>query len=155
MPAAPDAEGGRPALIAIEHDEYQAEYAGHLADGCQFFLTTPFIPARGSHPGEEFIALYLFGQDGQLADAKIDSLGPRQAMDHKARRELRDRRLRELGPVVFGRIEIAPFTIDRSGVSFGLIVREPEDTDDPWAVTAEPGNYMAFFAPWDSGGYDT
>ena len=155
MPAGPAAEDGRPALIAIEHDDYRAEYVGHLADGRQFFLTTPFIPALGSHPGEEFVALYLFDQDGQLTDSKIDSFGPRQTMDAKARRDLRDRRLRELGPLVFDRIEIAPFAIDRSGVSFGLIVREPEDDDDPWAVTVEPGDFMAFFAPWDSGDYDT
>ena len=121
----------------------------------QFFLTTPFIPGHGSHTGEEFVARYLFDQDGRLTDSKIDSLGPRETMDHRARRDLRDLRLREVGPVVFDRIEIALFAIDRSGVSFGLIVREPEDGDDPWAVTAEPGDYMAFFAPWDSGDYDT
>jgi hypothetical protein len=76
-------------------------------------------------------------------------------MDHTARRDLRDRRLRELGPVIFDRIEIAPFAIERFGVAFGLIVREPEGSDDLWTVSVEPGDYMAFFAPWDSGGYDT
>jgi len=24
-----------------------------------------------------------------------------------------------------------------------------------WAVELQPGNYMAFFEPWDSGDYDT
>jgi hypothetical protein len=24
-----------------------------------------------------------------------------------------------------------------------------------WAVEVQPGNYMAFFEPWDSGDYDT
>ena len=38
MSAALDAEDARPALIAIEHDDYHAEYVGHLADGRQFFL---------------------------------------------------------------------------------------------------------------------
>ena len=37
----------------------------------------------------------------------------------------------------------------------GLIVREPEDENDSWAVELLPGNYMAFFEPWDSGEYDT
>jgi hypothetical protein len=36
-----------------------------------------------------------------------------------------------------------------------LIVREPEDEDDVFAVELLPGNYMAFFEPWDSGEYDT
>ena len=155
MSAAPGGGGGRPGRVAIDHDDYRAEYVGHLADGRQFFLTTPFIPGAGGDPGEEFIALYLFDHDGQLIDAKIDAFGPRQTMDRTARRDLRDRRLRQLGPVTFGRIVIAPFAIKRSGVSFGLLIREPEDSDEPWAVTAEPGDYMAFFEPWDSGVYDT
>jgi hypothetical protein len=63
--------------------------------------------------------------------------------------------LRELGKVSFERIEVAPFSIDRFGIKFGLILREPEDEDDVWAVELLPGNYMAFFEPWDSGDYDT
>jgi hypothetical protein len=31
----------------------------------------------------------------------------------------------------------------------------PEDEDDEWAVEMQPGNYMAFYEPWDSGDYDT
>jgi hypothetical protein len=33
--------------------------------------------------------------------------------------------------------------------------RAPEDDDDRWWVTIEPGDYMAFTEPWDSGEYDT
>jgi hypothetical protein len=53
------------------------------------------------------------------------------------------------------RIEIAPFTMDRFGTTFGLIPRPPEDDDNGWWVDVEPGNYMAFHEPWDSGDYDT
>ena len=35
------------------------------------------------------------------------------------------------------------------------VEESPEDADDPWAVEVQPGNYMAFFEPWDSGEYDT
>jgi hypothetical protein len=34
----------------------------------------------------------------------------------------------------------------------GLIAVEH---DGRWAVDAEPGNYMSFYEPWDSGLYDT
>nr|BFE57442.1 hypothetical protein GCM10020063_019680 [Dactylosporangium thailandense] len=41
----------------------------------------------------------------------------------------------------------------------GLLLREDtectEDGGDPWWVELEPGNYMAFSSPWDSGEYDT
>jgi hypothetical protein len=56
---------------------------------------------------------------------------------------------------VFDRIEVKPFAVERLGRRFGLIPREPEEDDDPWAVEMMPGNYMAFFEPWDSGDYDT
>jgi len=43
----------------------------------------------------------------------------------------------------------------QNGTKFGLVLREPEEEADPWAVEMQPGNYMAFFEPWDSGEYDT
>ena len=76
-------------------------------------------------------------------------------MDHDKRVSLRDQRLRELGSLSFERIEIAPFAVDRFGTTFGLILREPEEDGDTWAVELQPGNFMAFFPPWDSGEYDT
>ncbi len=146
---------GPPKLIAIDNDDYHAEYVGRTADNRQFFLTTPFESALGANAGCEFIALYLFDNAGRLLDAKIERLGPRATMDHEKREKLRDLWLQELGQLKFGRIEIAPFAIQRFGTTFGLVLRDPEEAGDSWAVEIQPGNYMAFFAPWDSGVYDT
>ena len=44
-----------------------------------------------------------------------------------------------------------PFSVTRFGLEFGLIVSEPEDEDDVFAVELLPWNYMAFFEPWGSG----
>ena len=79
----------------------------------------------------------------------------RATLDDNERRRVYDLRLHELGDVTFERIEVKPFAIERFGVTFGLVLREPEEEDDIWAVEALPGNYMAFFEPWDSGEYDT
>lgn len=146
---------GPPKLIAINHDDYHAEYVGRTRDGKQFFLTTPFEPAMDGKGGREFLALYLFDREGKFLEAKIDDLGQRATMDHDERESLRDKRLRELGDVSFGRIEIAPFAIERFGSTFGLVLREPAENEDTWAVELQPGNFMAFFPPWDSGDYDT
>ena len=51
--------------------------------------------------------------------------------------------------------EVQPFEVKRFDTAFGLIPRPPEEDDDEWAVEMQPGNYMAFFEPWDSGDYDT
>ena len=80
-----------PSLVAIDHDDYHAAYVGRTDDGQQFFLTTPFEPARGDSPGREFIALFVFDTSGALVNAQIEDLGPRATIDHAKRNEIRDR----------------------------------------------------------------
>jgi hypothetical protein len=146
---------GPPERIAIAHDDYHGEHVGRTADGRQFFLTTPFVPAIDGRAGNEFVALFLFDSAGRLLEAKIDQLGPRATLDKQGAQDVYDQRLRELGDVSFERIEVAPFAVERFGTTFGLIPRPPEDEDDGWWVELLPGNYMAFHEPWDSGEYDT
>lgn len=139
-----------PVTVALDPDEYHAEYVGHTVDGRQFFLTTPFEPR-----GREFIALYLFNSAGKLLEARIEDLGPRTTLDRARRRDIRDEWIRGLGSVEHCRIEVVPFAVERFGIQFGFIPRAPEHAGDLWAVEVQPGNYMAFFEPWDSGEYDT
>jgi hypothetical protein len=145
---------GPPKIIAIDHDDYHAAHVGRTADGRQFFLTTPFKPAIGGRSGSEFVALYLFDAAGALLRARIDDFGPRATMDREKRRQLCEQRLQELGDLKFERIEVAPFLVERFGTTFGLVPRPPEE-DGGWWIEAQPGNYMAFHEPWDSGEYDT
>ena len=146
---------GRPNLIAINCDDYHAEHVGRTSDGHQFILTSPFDPAFGDNPGCEFVALYIFDESGQLTEAKIDSFGPRASADDNIRQALYAERLATLGDVSFERVEVAPFSVERFGFEFGLIARPPEEDNDVWVVEMQPGNYMAFYEPWDSGEYDT
>jgi hypothetical protein len=150
---------GRPSRIAINHDDFDARYVGRLADGRQFFLTTPFLPGEDStdmNPtNRDFVAQYLFDQDGRFLEAKIDELDGPESLDGAEVDRAYRARLDELGKVTFGRIEVEPFAVTRFGAEFGLIAQAPEGPDDIWWVTAEPGNYMAFAAPWDCGIYDT
>ncbi|SDT48429.1 hypothetical protein [Actinoplanes derwentensis] len=133
-------QGVEPERVAIDHDDYLAEHVGRAADGRQFFLTRPFEPG-----GREFVALYLFTADGKFDEARID---PYDAGVFRSR-------LAELGNVKYGRISVAPFEVERFGITFGLISEAPEADGDIWWVTAEPGDYMAFSTPWDCGLYDT
>jgi hypothetical protein len=147
MPSAPD-------TISISRDDYLAEHVGRTPDGRQFFLTLPFDP---SDRGEQFVALYLFDAAGRLLQAEVDALGAIGSVDAATatRRAACEARLRPLGPLAFGRIAVAPFSITRFGRVFGLVPRAPDQPGHPWRVEAEPGNYMAFVEPWDSGEYDT
>ena len=146
-----------PETIPIAHDDYHAKHVGKTPDGRQFFLTTPFCVG-----GPDFIALFLFDGAGNLLETRIDELGARNdprlpgnvkqhdSMEH----QLLSERLAELGNVSLETIEVKPFSIVRDGVTFGLIPQEPEEPDEEWCVILEPGNYMAFYPPWD-GEYDT
>jgi hypothetical protein len=145
----------KPEKVAINHDDYHAEHIGRTNDGLQFFLTTPFEPAYSNTEGCEYIALFKFDLDGNLVDSKIDTSGPRGSYNDEERREKYLSRLNELGEVKYQRIEVKPFSVKHNGVDIGLIAREPEEADDIWAVELLPGNFMAFFEPWDSGEYDT
>lgn len=144
-----------PSLIAIDRDDYHAEHIGRTADGRQFFLTTPFEPAVDGKAGCDFVALFLFDSAGTFLEAKIESLGPRTSLDGAKRDGLYAEWLSELGDVSFERIEISPFSVAHFGTIFGLVPRRPEEDGDDWWVELQPGNYMAFHEPWDSGEYDT
>jgi hypothetical protein len=146
---------GKPKIIAIDHDEYHASHIGRLLDGRQFFLTTPFIPAVDGSAGREFIAVYLFDERGRFLEARIDDMGTRAELDEQRGRRTFEQRLAELGTVEYARIEVQPFEVERFGTTFGLVPRPPEEDDDDWWVEVQPGNYMAFHEPWDSGEYDT
>jgi len=142
---------GPPKLITINHDDHHARYVGRTKDGKQFFLTVSFALATGQHGQREFLALYTFDKKGNFLDAKIDDLEA-PLTDGQDFESLRDKRLDELGELSFGRIKISPFAVERFGLTFGLI---PDKSEDEWTVELQPGNYMAFCPPWNSGEYDT
>jgi hypothetical protein len=143
-----------PALIKIKHDDYHAQYVGRTDDGRQFFLTTPFSPAMEGSPGREYIALYVFDDAGGLRDARIEDLGTRAELDDAIVAAKRSALLESLGQLKYGTIRVAPFRIEKFGCEFGLVAQEPDVPDDDWSVTVEPGDYMAFYPPWN-GEYDT
>lgn len=145
-----------PDRIAIHLDDDRASYIGITSDGKLFFLTTPFIPSMSSdNLGCEFVALYLFDENGKFIEAQIDNLGPREFLVASEADRVFEMRLSELGPVKFANISVHPFQIKQYGTTFGFVVHPPQSENEAWFVTVEPGNYMAFYEPWDSGVYDT
>ncbi len=142
-----------PERIPIKRDDYHAKYVGLTPDGRQFFFTTPYVLAS-REPGCEFLARFLFDSQGNLCEDTIDNLGPRNEMDGDSYLKLSRQRIEELGDVTYGDILVKPFSIERFGVTFGLIPFPPQQENGNWWVEFHPGNYMAFTDPWD-GHYDT
>lgn len=146
---------GPPKVVALANDDYTAKHVGRTADGQQFFLTNPFVPAIGDNPGREFLALYRFDKEGALLNAQIEDLGTRAELDEDAARARQAALLESLGPVKYRKIKVAPFNVERFGVEFGFIPQPPVEPGEEWSVIVEPGNYMCFWPPWTSGDYDT
>lgn len=146
-----------PDTVAINHDDYHASCIGHLADGRQFFLTQPFDPLPDLSDVAEFLALYVFDRAGALLEARIEDLGMRSSLDAARCAGLKGKWLAELGQLSYGRIEIAPFSVERYGRRFGLIACDLDDLEDEndLSFSMLPGDVMAFYAPFDSGDYDT
>lgn len=101
------------------------------------------------------MALYIFDCEGNLIDSVIDDLGPRHSLDEARSRSVYEQRLADIGDYELDRISIRPFSINRYDTTFGLIPCEPDEDNDEWTVEVQPGNYMCFIEPWDSGEYDT
>lgn len=142
---------GPPSRIDLEHDDHHATHVGRVEDGRQFFITMPFEPEHAGQPRRDFLALYLWAADGKFLEARVSLAPPEWDDVEEAVEALVD----ELGDVEFCRIRVAPFSVRLFDLDFGLIPRPPESDDDEWAVELMPGNSMCFFAPWDSGEYDT
>src|SRR5262245_65388107 len=121
---------GPPKSVALANDDDTAKHVGRMADGRQFFLTNPFVPASGGNPGREFLALYLFDKDGALLEAQIEDLGTRAELDEDAARARQAALLEPLGPVKNRKIKVAPVKVERFGVKYGLIPQPPEDPGD-------------------------
>ena len=145
-----------PETILILHDDYHAEHIGITKDQKQFFLTTPFVPTTGDEVGCEFIALYYFDMKGKLLEAKIENLGPRKNLDENKAKAIYQNYLDELAGANFCDINISAFKIVKYDTEFGLIPIDDEFVEDENDISLEiqPGNYMAFYPPWD-GEYDT
>ncbi len=143
-----------PERFTIVPDDYHVPYAGTAEDGRKFFLSEElFSPA-----GTAYVGLFLWKADGTFEEVRADKvsrrkgLPPGQAGPAGAATVL-DARLAELGDYVLEPITVEPFTETVDGVTFGWKVGQ--DDDGTYYINIEPGNFIAYYKPWDGLEYDT
>jgi hypothetical protein len=152
-------DSGPPRRFRINLDEHHADCVGRTNDGTQFFVTTPFVGRSSADAldGCEYVAVFLWNADGSFREIRVDSLGPRLKLNEQEAERVYRKRVAELGEIEPGDIEVAPFRVERLGVTFGFIPNppHPDDGEDAsWSIILHPGDYMAFYPPWN-GTYDT
>jgi hypothetical protein len=146
--------GQRPERFTIVPDDYHVPYAGTAADGRRFFLSEELFSFRGSR---SYVGLFLWNADGSFAEVKVDEVTrpdgvpPGQAVPAGAE-ELVAARLAELGDYVLEPIEVEPFLAEVDGVKFGWRVSRFEGE---YGINIEPGDFIAYYEPWDGLDYDT
>ena len=149
-------ERTRPERFTIVPDDYHVPYAGTAEDGRKFFLSEELFDGDSAYVG-----VFLWQADGTFDEVRVDvvdvvdqpgGLPPGQAGPAGAP-DLVDARLAELGDYVLEPIEVEPFTQDVDGVTFGWNLDRYDD--GTYFINIEPGDFIAYYEPWDGLGYDT
>ena len=142
-----------PERFTIVPDDYHVPYAGTTEDGRRFFLSEEFFTGTSAYVG-----LFLWNADGTFAEVRVTpvdrpgELPPGQAGAAGAQ-DLIDARLAELGDYVLEPIEVEPFTEKVDGALFGWVLDELEP--GMFQIRIEPGDFIAYYGPWDGLEYDT
>jgi hypothetical protein len=140
-----------PEKLLIVPDEFHLDHAGRCADGRFVIITSQLI--FGAEQTRDFICTFWFDAEGALVEHRIDEVGMRGAYETDHGKKIWAAHADAVGQIEPEPFWVRPFEVELAGRSFGLI---PELMDDgEWHVIFEPGNTMAFYAPWDSGEYDT
>lgn len=158
LTAAPPSSDGPPERFTIAPDDYHVPYAGTAEDGRKFFLSDELFDfGTTEDPGKAYVGLYLWNADGSFAEVRVDpvqrpeGLPPGQAASAGAE-GLVKQRLAELGEYQLEPITVEPFLEIVDGVTFGWAVNEYEGE---YSITIEPGDFIAYYEPWDGLEYDT
>lgn len=142
---------GPPEKIHLIPDQWHIHYVGRLKDGRHFWVDGQVtFDKRGT---KDYVCTFLFDGDGRLTTHNIELVGQRGAYPDARFEEVRDRHLAVLGAHTIRDVWIRLFSVNSNGHVFGLIPRRLDD--GRWYVEFMPGNTLAFYPPWEAGGYDT
>lgn len=153
LPAETTAVEQAPERFTIVPDDYHVPYAGTAEDGRKFFLSEELFDGDSAYVG-----VFLWNSDGTFDEIQVDAvprahgLPPGQA-GPSGSEDLLDARLAELGEYVLEPIEVEPFTHNVDGVTFGWNLDQYED--GTYFISVMPGDFIAYYEPWDGLGYDT
>lgn len=143
-----------PERFTIVPDDYHVPYAGTAEDGRRFFVSDEFFEPGGS----SYVGLFLWRPDGAFDEVLVDEVRrpqdlPAGQAGRAGAKALIEARLGALGDYVLEPITVEPFVRKVEGVTFGWKVGQYDDSS--YYITIEPGDFIAYSAPWDGLFYDT
>lgn len=146
-----------PEKIHLIPDETEVVHVGKLPDGTLYFVDSQ-LSASGDKT-DDYVCTFVFDADGRLVRHAIDLVGTRGSYTDAQYDEVFAKHLATIDGGTEADIWVRPFTVEAHGQKFGFVASLIEDagnppTDDDWRVWFVPGNTLAFYAPWDAGGYE-
>lgn len=120
-------------------------------------MNEPSPQSPSESPGSSYVGLYLWNADGSFSEVRVDAVEhpdglPRGEAVSAGADDLIKKRLAELGDYELEPITVEPFLEMIGGTQFGWAVTEAEGR---YSITVEPGDFIAYYAPWDGLEYDT
>jgi hypothetical protein len=151
LPSPPGAsDAGLPEKLPINLDASYARWVGTTADGSQFLFSNASLTEGATR--RYFTTFYMFDGNGRLIRSEIEEI--REGTDKVTAlaalekvKALRERHLKEIGPVRYANISVRPFQVSYAGTAFGLIAEEA--TGQPPQISLQPGRILTFRAPWN------
>jgi len=140
-----------PEKIRLVPDIWHIHNVGRLSDGRLFLVDGQLDFKSGAT--KDFVCTFVFDKDGRLIDQTIELVGQRGSYPDGKVSETFKRHIAALGEHTITDIWIRPFSVKSHDTVFGFIPRRRDSGE--WYVEFMPGNTLAFYPPWDEGGYDT
>ena len=140
-----------PEKIRLVPDSWHIRNVGRLSDGRLFWVDSQLDYVNGVTT--DFVCTFVFDPEGQLVGHSVELIGERGSYPNGSVGAAIERHLAALGDQPVTNIWVRPFSIESHGRTFGLIPRQTSDGE--WRVEFMPGNTLSFYAPWETGEYDT
>jgi hypothetical protein len=144
--------GQRPERFTIRPDDYHVPYAGTAEDGRRFFLSDELFEGSSAYVG-----LFLWEADGTFDSVHVEAVpkpvgAPIGQAVPAGSQELLDAQLALLGDYTLEPITVEPFVEKVDGIRFGWRASRFQGL---WSINVEPGDFIAYYEPWDGFEYDT
>jgi hypothetical protein len=137
-------------------DDYHLQHVGKTAQGNGYWIALQLATEDGDT--RDFVAAYVFDKMGDLISCEVVDQGKRPHSAEHTTNEIIQKLKRKVDAKETTKILVKPFSTSFHGHTFGLIIREQEEGDDPsdeTLVDAMPGSTLMFYGPWSHCNYDS
>lgn len=145
----PDCDDVENSGFPLVPDDDRLFYVGKTIQGNGSWIDAQLAIEDGNT--RDFIVAYVFDKKGNLISSDVIDCGLRSCESEQTGKEIVPRLLKKIDAKETAEILVKPFSVSFYGHTFGLVVREKEDDDDPelgTLIDAMPGYTLMFHGPW-------